>query len=286
MKKRLLAAIMSLCMIVSLLPVSALAYDGHGGYPGSGHWEDQWPDWSPDDEKYDVYLEFEGDNVPTDDETVTVTINGQHKNGNVQRSGIFVPTYYVLINDLVRGDDQYGLTATVTNNDGYRGTTTVQWDGGWFGDDRYEGTVRNWSKPGEPSHSDTDAYFYVLQPNYSGTLAEADLGDFYYVGVGSVTKDATEEFNVNGIDDLIAGEPAANADAFTALGLDGEAVYNYVGQNFGNVTWYRTVKATVQSRPTVLTETGMIPLSIVAQVVGMWTARSSRLIPFMKSSLS
>ena len=42
MKKRLLAAIMSLCMIVSLLPVSALAYEGDeepavqsrdGGYP-------------------------------------------------------------------------------------------------------------------------------------------------------------------------------------------------------------------------------------------------------------
>ena len=42
MKKRLLAAIMSLCMIVSLLPVSALAYEGEeepavqsrdGGYP-------------------------------------------------------------------------------------------------------------------------------------------------------------------------------------------------------------------------------------------------------------
>lgn len=28
MKKRLLAAIMSLCMIVSLLPVGALAYEG------------------------------------------------------------------------------------------------------------------------------------------------------------------------------------------------------------------------------------------------------------------
>ena len=42
MTKRLLAAIMSLCMIVSLLPVSALAYEGDeepavqsrdGGYP-------------------------------------------------------------------------------------------------------------------------------------------------------------------------------------------------------------------------------------------------------------
>ena len=31
MKKRLLAAIMSLCMIVSLLPVSTLAYEGEEG---------------------------------------------------------------------------------------------------------------------------------------------------------------------------------------------------------------------------------------------------------------
>lgn len=129
MKKRLLAAIMSLCMIVSLLPVSALAYGGHGGYPGGGETQD-----------------------------------------------------------------------------------------------------------GE------DAYFYVLQPNYIGTLAEADKGDFYYVGKGSV-EDGDPAFDVEGIDELIVEVPTASEASFSGLGLDGDEVYNYVGQSFGNVTWYRTVWA-------------------------------------------
>ena len=193
MKKRLLAAIMSLCMIVSLLPVSALAYGGHGDYPGGGSYE----------KKYDVYLEFDGNNVPDEGETVTVTVNGQHKDGKVHKDGIFYHTYYVLVDDLVSGSNQSHLTATVTNNDGYSGTAKLRWDdGGWLGEDRYEGIVNDWNKPQQPGGDETqdgeDAYFYVLEPNYNGTLANADKGDFYYVGKGSV-ENGDPAFDVDGI---------------------------------------------------------------------------------------
>ena len=262
MKKRLLAAIMSLCMIVSLLPVSALAVEDEDTAPAVEEMvplepadTEAEPQNAPEQDGeydrafglYDVYLDF-ANNIPVSRGTdVTVSVGGEQKEGTVtQQKNIWGDYYgplYVLVNDLVSGYNPGQLTATVTSNDGYSGTAIVQWDGGWFGDDRYEGTVSNWSKPGEPSHSDTDAYFYVLKPDYKGSAGTTEPRFFYYVGKGSVTDGSAEVDVANGVDNRITTEPTASVDAFNRLGLDGTEVLDYVGTNFENVTWYRVKKA-------------------------------------------
>ena len=74
MKKRLLAAVMSLCMIVSLLPVSALAAPGHGGQSNS----------------YDVRIDLDGSHVQ-EDQSVTVTFeDGTTKTPRVYEEGIWL----------------------------------------------------------------------------------------------------------------------------------------------------------------------------------------------------
>ena len=262
MKKRLLAAIMSLCMIVSLLPVSALAVEDEDTAPAVEEMvplepadTEAEPQNAPEQDGeydrafglYDVYLDF-ANNIPVSRGTdVTVSVGGEQKEGTVTQQknilGDYYGPLYVLVNDLVSGYNPGQLTATVTSNDGYSGTAIVQWDGGWFGNDRYEGTVSNWSKPGEPSHSDTDAYFYVLKPDYKGSAGTTEPHYFYYVGKGSVTDGSAEVDVANGVDNRITTKPTASVDAFNELKLNGEEVFDYVGTDFENVTWYRVKKA-------------------------------------------
>lgn len=106
MKKRLLAAIMSLCMIVSLLPVSALAYEGDeepavqsrdGGYPAY------------------FYVRFPSDETEEDPHAQSLfTFAGT---GSV--SGIEAPNHYTGENKVV------GVTDGITLNPPDGGETEI-----------------------------------------------------------------------------------------------------------------------------------------------------------------
>ena len=95
--------------------------------------------------------------------------------------------------------------------------------------------------------SDEDAYFYVLRPDYSGTLEQADKENFYYVGEGKVLSNVVNEvFDPSGeaVENYIAQEPIVTIDSLTKLDVpQAEDFYSRIGNNFENVTWYRTVYA-------------------------------------------
>ncbi|MEE0509596.1 MAG: hypothetical protein UDG94_00010, partial [Peptococcaceae bacterium] len=95
-------------------------------------------------------------------------------------------------------------------------------------------------------HNETDAYFYVLKPDYNGTLEDATQGHFFYVGLGSVSNDVAEisDYTGNIVNEYIESRPSTGFYDFLELGITdtsyGEYI-NLVGDDFSNVIWYRTV---------------------------------------------
>lgn len=246
MKKRLLAAIMSLCMIVSLLPVSALAVEDEGTVPVV---------------EETVPLETTGTEaeIPQDVE-VPDADNGISPMNISGPTSVAVGATIRLISDnggplsshnwsweSIGGTNgkvaikEYGNQAEII---GVRAgkvhiTHSYSYFGIGGGSDTFEVTVTG----GEPSHSDTDAYFYVLKPDYKGSAGTTEPHYFYYVGKGSVIDGSAEVDVANGVDNRITTKPTASADAFNNLKLNGEEVFDYVGTDFENVTWYRVKKA-------------------------------------------
>lgn len=99
---------------------------------------------------------------------------------------------------------------------------------------------------GRHGSRDTDAYFYVLKPDYSGTLQGGMAGNYYYVGKGKVADSVSAEFDATGeaVRKMVTTYPTASVDAFRNLSVPNASdTYNYVGEGFSNVTWYRTVYA-------------------------------------------
>ena len=93
-------------------------------------------------------------------------------------------------------------------------------------------------------NANTDAYFYVLKPDYSGTLEDATVGDYYYVGKGSVVNNVTAVYDETGVnvESLIRNLPEDNYNNFFNLHVPSPQDFlERVGDNFENVTWYRTV---------------------------------------------
>ena len=193
MKKRLLAAIMSLCMIVSLLPVSALAVEDEGTVPvveetvplettGTEAVPQSGPEYRA--EKYGVHLDFQGSPSVKLYEEVTITVGNWTGNGFVKRD-ILGGNYYVEVANLIPDRNSQSLKATVTSKaSGYSGTANLTWVDRWIADDYYTGTISDWSKP---SQSDKDAYFYVVDPAVATSAIEGrDTELFEYVGKGSV----------------------------------------------------------------------------------------------------
>ena len=248
MKKRLLAAMMSLCMIVSLLPVSALAVEDEGTVPvveetvplETTGTEAEIPQdvEIPDADNGISPMNISGPRSVEVGDTITLTSdnNSYWITWNHQWSSSDTDGKVKIRQD---GNKAYitGVeagTVRITHIYQYQG-----WTGSYTGSDSYVVTVTG----GEPSHSDTDAYFYVLKPDYEGSAGTTEPRYFYYVGKGSVTDGSAEVDVANGVDDRITTKPTASVDAFNDLKLNGEEVFDYVGTDFENVTWYRVKKA-------------------------------------------
>lgn len=251
MKKRLLAAIMSLCMIVSLLPVSALAVEDESTAPMV---EETVP-LEPASTETEIPQNVE---IPDADNGISPTsISGKRtvKVGNTITLTSDNDNHWSTWNHQWAWESAGGTGGKVSiRQDGRKAYVTGEkvgtvrithtyqyqgWLGSYKGSDSYEVTVTG----GTPSHDDTDAYFYVLKPDYKGSVGTTETRFFYYVGKGSVTDGSAEVDVENGVDSRIITKPTASADAFGKLGLNGSEVLDYVGENFANVTWYRVKQA-------------------------------------------
>ena len=186
MKKRLLSALLTFCMLLTLLPVSALAAPVDSEWSENSDSEYFDYDYRPERKKYDVRIELasgiyeDGDwtQVVEEDDRVTVTLsNGESEDPMVQREDGMFGSLYVYLNDAVREYDD-DLTATVTTEEGYTAEdielecsrhsnryngTVESWDwkysGGGWGDDARVTYVSNWdgdaSIRGERTQSST-----------------------------------------------------------------------------------------------------------------------------------
>ena len=142
MKKRLLAAIMSLCMIFSLLPVSALAYEGDeesavqsrdGGYPAY------------------FYVRFPSDG--TEEDTHAQSLFTFAGTGSV--SGVEAPNYYTGANKVVGVTDGIMLNPPAGGNDETHNHITVS----QFPDISYDTKTYVY----EGKATDADPYTYTVE---------------------------------------------------------------------------------------------------------------------------
>ena len=236
MKKRLLAAIMSLCMIVSLLPVSALAVEDEGTVPvveetvplettGTEAVPQSGPEYRA--EKYGVHLDFQGSPSVKLYEEVTITVGNWTGNGFVKRD-ILGGNYYVEVANLIPDRNSQSLKATVTSKaSGYSGTANLTWVDRWIADDYYTGTISDWSKP---SQSDKDAYFYVVDPAVATSAIEGrDTELFEYVGKGSV-----------GGSIPAANHPSVNEQTFPISVAESKGWTNTPPENLLDITYKET----------------------------------------------
>ena len=184
MKKRLLSALLTFCMVLTLLPVSALAAPDSpeaARYPS-------------DRRNYGIEIYFSSDNSPVDrTDQVTVTIDNRNpsidyeENLDVSWSYLGFKVEKENAFRLSRNDAPYQLTATVTTEDGYTATVDLNRN---YGSTTYTGDVRSWGNPGGGSgddNSDRDYYgdatfkvYYLWgQADYPKTLhANGDAVDY------------------------------------------------------------------------------------------------------------
>lgn len=160
MKKRLLAAIMSLCMIVSLLPVSALA--APGGYDGAFE--------LVVGEEYTIYG---GD----------AYIDGNHEwevnNGSV----VSVKPADSNATIVALSEGEAVITHTYTTGIIFTENHT----------EYYRVIVNN---PEEPVSSDREIYFFLTKPDNS-TFESAEAEDFYYLLHGGSATTEADKFKAN-----------------------------------------------------------------------------------------
>ena len=178
MKKRLLSVLLTLCMILTLLPVSAFAaYSGGWWGGGSGGDHDHYPDYS---KKYDVRIDLAGttgsgrdtERVVEEGGYVTVTLSGDiNKTERVQvdEEGYYNKTLYVNLDNAVEGDDK-NIYATVSTESGYTTESfslSKPYSYYGYGRDYYYGEVESsdwkWDHGGNPSgdNNDRDDYGYA-----------------------------------------------------------------------------------------------------------------------------
>lgn len=191
MKKRLLAAIMSLCMIFSLLPVSALAVEDEGTVPvveetvplETTGTETEIPQdvEVPDADNGISPTSISGDREVKVGDTITLISNN---------NGLLYGNHDWSWESIGGTDGEVAITKNGNQAD-IRGvqagkvriTHTYSYMGIFGGSDSYVVTVTG----GEPSQSDKDAYFYVVDPAVATSAIEGrDTELFEYVGKGSV----------------------------------------------------------------------------------------------------
>ena len=188
MKKRLLSALLTFCMVLTLLPVSAFAVTDSpetARYPSDNR------------RNYDIEIYFLGDNSPVNwGDQVTVTIDNHNPNIDYKEElDVDVSGYYgnLKVEDedafrLSRDDAPYQLTATVTTEDGY--TTTVELNRN--GSTTYTGYVWNWDNPGGGSGDDngdrndygtvTFDVYYLIGDEYPNPLHASGAAEDYGPG--------------------------------------------------------------------------------------------------------
>ena len=210
MKKRLLAAVMSLCMIVSLLPVSALAAPGHGGQSNS----------------YDVRIDLDGSHVQ-EGQSVTVAFeDGTDRTPEVRSEGfLFWKQLYVKMENAVRGTDQT-ITATVTAPDGVTAPVQLTRE---RGSRTYYGSVSSgdWQNTTVPSGM-TRVYLYVrLNPEPGVSTEEWKLNKDGWYTIGYLD-----------VPDATLGSAAFYEVEHYANATQRNAVVTYLGKNTGKIVFY------------------------------------------------
>ena len=87
--------------------------------------------------------------------------------------------------------------------------------------------VAQWEEDEEPVGS-TDAYFYVLKPEFEGDPSEATYGDFYYVGQGNIENPSTGE---------------AEGQLYTVPEPTADGLPNEIAAKLEDVVWYNVSQA-------------------------------------------
>lgn len=192
MKKRLLAAIMSLCMIVSLLPVSALAVEDEDTAPAV---EEMVP-LEPAETEAETLQDKDGERIAYE-ATITLKVG---ESDDIDFSG--------------GSNHDWAINSSVA---------IIEKHSGWFSDDGIKVTGRSAGEaiithtyttgiiftenhteyyrvivnnPEEPVSSDREIYFFLTKPDNS-TFESAEAEDFYYLLHGGSATTEADKFKAN-----------------------------------------------------------------------------------------